>query len=84
MSTKNDPAYPTWSNVQRWNDNTGHYEDFWVAQDGMTKLEWFAGMAMLGMCASNSATYNRAAPDMIAAWAFDQAEAMIAELEKRK
>jgi hypothetical protein len=75
--SKNDPAFPYWSNVQQFNDEFGKYEDLWVAQDGLTKLEWFAGQALKALKVE---PYSDAA---MAIAAVNLAEAVIAELERR-
>ena len=61
--SKNDPAFPV--------EPFEHY--------GLTKLEWFAGMALQTL----RIPYAEQA-DAAARMAFDVAEAMLAESEKRK
>lgn len=43
---------------------------------GMTRRQWFAGMAMQGILAADPAL--RIKPDVIASWAYEQADAMLA------
>lgn len=52
----------------------------------MTMLDWYAGMAMQGLLASNSPSpHNRDDPrETLAKTAFLVAEAMIAQAEKRR
>ena len=72
MSPKNDPAFPLIAHDRRC--------DNWCCEgehQGITKLEWFAGMALTGINMNN-------APILIAEFAYSVAEAMIAESEKRK
>ena len=66
---KNDPAFPV--------EPFEHY--------GLTKLEWFAGMALNGMLSNRFLTerYSTKGADM-AKEAFDYADDMLAESEKRK
>ena len=56
----NDPAFP--------NDSTG--------DEGLTKREWFAGMALQGILASHPGYVNNEA-DKMAAAAFRMADTMI-------
>jgi len=72
MSAKTDPAFPFVVNDRSLNK---------YAMCGLTKLEWFAGMALQGLLADGSRIdlYTN-----IAKASFDLAEAMIAEREKRK
>ena len=67
MSTKNDPAFPT---------------EFSTAEfcAGLTKLEWFAGMALAAY--ADSDMWSRYAE--LAEHCFKCAEAMLAESERRK
>lgn len=55
--------------------------------EGLTRLEWFAGMALQGLLAMASGA-NSEPPDdfgeMTVGAAFDLAEAMVAEAEKRR
>jgi len=69
---QNDPAFPIESRT-----------DFY--QQGLTKLEWFAGMALNGMLSNRFLTerYSTKGADM-AKEAFDYADDMLAESEKRK
>lgn len=62
--SKNDPAFPT----------SGQYRDL-----GLTKLEWFAGMALAGLVVDNPGESK----ETISRWAFDLAEAMLAEADRR-
>jgi len=79
MSKKNDPAFPT----PHLTNANGDVQ--WGAP-GISRLEWFAGMALQGLLA---ATVAKRAP--FANWqqtathdAYRLAEAMIAESEKRE
>lgn len=76
--SNNDPAFPHLHNsCQRVNDT-----EHWT---GLTKLEWFAGMALNGMLSNRFLTerYSTKGADM-AKEAFDYADDMLAESEKRK
>jgi len=50
------------------------------SQDGMSLLEFYAGQALVGMLNHGDAYKN---PDKAAVWAFEQAEVMVKEAEKR-
>jgi len=70
MSTRNDPAFPV-IGVAEWHN-----------YPGMTKLEWFAGMAMQGMLANSGLDTDT--DSEVISWSFNLAEGMIAESERRK
>lgn len=78
---KNDPAFPRSAHDANYNNWCGHGSEF---VGGLTKLEWFAGMALQAMTELHP-TYNTGPCNQSAATrAFDLAEAMIIESEKRK
>lgn len=52
-----------------------------ISEGGMTMLEWYAGQAMQGIL--TTAPGMRATPSKMAEVAFNLAEAMVAEYEKR-
>lgn len=74
MSKANEPAYP--------NELAAPTNDGYLSTCGLTKREYFAGLAMQGML---SGEYREATPDQ-AKWvsknAVEQADALLAELEK--
>lgn len=75
MSKGKEPAYPS-------NDKTGM--DYTINHGGLTKRELFAAMAMQGLCA-NPETYaaaSNASEDEIARWSVQQADALLAALER--
>ena len=52
-------------------------------QSGMSLLEYFAGKALVGLlCNPNDEAFNN--PVRTAEWSYDQADAMIAERNKRR
>lgn len=56
----------------------------WVSSEGepgMTMREWFAGMALQGLCAHDGPPYSE---DEIAEIAVGMADALLAELRKEK
>lgn len=81
MSTKNYPAFPV--EYKHWE----HLDPPHIL--GLTKLEWFAGMALQGMLAyshinPNSGNFvENCSIEQAAQCAFSYAEAMITEGEKR-
>lgn len=72
MSDYSGPAFPTVMHAQE-------YQTYTV--EGITKREWFAGMAMQGLCATEQGYVNLDQSD-VAGLAVLQADAMIAELAK--
>lgn len=68
---KNEPAFP----ISIGSQNTYGYTGL-----GLTKLEYFAAMAMQGIRSNNSLNGN---DNELAQAAFDIAEAMLKESEKR-
>jgi len=70
---KNEPAFPT-NKLQSNKDG----EVRQVYCHGLTKLEWFAGMALSGLMAKG---HNR---EYAAGTSFDRAEAMLKESERRQ
>lgn len=81
METKNDPAFPITIDAISF----GNKE---FPMQGLTKLEWFAGMIAQGMAASRywaeNVNNDSATMRAFAFQAFFAAEAMLAESEKRK
>jgi len=72
MSKDNSgPAFPTFPNWQ-----SGDY----AVRGGLTKREWFAGMALMGYCA----TKLQISSENVAKWCFDDADAMIAESNREQ
>ena len=67
------PAFPT--DFHPSNDPEGLFR-------GMCLLDWFAGQALIGVLASDTRQEIKNAD--AAAWSYDQAEAMLAEREKRR
>lgn len=65
---KNESVFPT------TNPETG------IAYGGLTKREWFAGLAMQGLCANSIAGKHRI-PNNLVREALEYADALIAELE---
>lgn len=53
----------------------------WDGNDGMTMREWYAGMALQGILAACTGETNLIKSPTAARWAFDYADAMLAEAE---
>jgi hypothetical protein len=79
MATKKDggPAFPT--KRKEWDCCLNRSE--WTMVEGLTKRQWYAGLAMQGIITSESYTAIKS-PVLIAELAFVVADAMIAEGEK--
>ncbi len=79
---KNDPAFPTQVEYQYCDKGHGDWKNATATYGGVTKLELFAGLAMLGMLAnSDKELISQSTDDKIAQWAVTQAEALIKQLE---
>jgi len=50
------------------------------AQEGMSLLDWFAGMALIGILANSSQIVEE---KLASSWAYEYAEAMLKEREKQ-
>jgi hypothetical protein len=74
MTNMNDggPAYPGLV-FAGWHPAKGNE---WVPSGGMTLRDWFAGMALIGVALGENTPKSVA---MAATWAYEQADAMIAE-----
>lgn len=74
------PAYP----VTQWNNDTESYQ----IMGGMSLRDHFAGLAMQGMYANPGFTLVEdpaiTVEDQIAEFAYKQADAMLAELERER
>lgn len=53
-----------------------------VYHAGMTLRDWFAGQALAGLAGNSHDECYRAPPDKHAEWAYQEAEAMLAERAK--
>lgn len=73
MTPPNDPAFPVVCQ-----DFSGHR----VCGAGLTKREWFAGMALQGVIASFSNNFNVADPQDTAKTVLKFADALLAELSR--
>jgi hypothetical protein len=73
----NDAAFPGEKNIRYGQPND--------CNEGLTKREYFAGLAMQGILAgqySTGAADWNAGCDTLAGWSVDIADALLAELEK--
>ena len=69
------PAYP-----HSFEDTIGHPN--WLQSQGMTLRDWFAGQAIMGLCADPSNHELFDGPDDAAENAYAIADAMLAERSK--
>jgi len=51
------------------------------SQEGMSLLDWFAGMALIGILANSSQIVEE---KLASSWAYEYADAMLKEREKRE
>lgn len=85
MSTSkgNEPAFPRLEHVKHGNFSEARY--VWETHGGLTKREYFAGLAMQGLLANLTDLRNQGFKyDDIEEFAVIRADALIAELEKQK
>ena len=78
--SKNDPAFPVTPEFRAPYTEHGGFEN--VTYSGLTKREWFAGMALAGIAASNFRMNPKHDPEtLIVKTAYLLADAMLAESE---
>lgn len=65
---------------EEWNNDRNEYEI--VTHGGLTKREWFAGMALQGAIASFAGSESVPTPERFAEIAYAQADAMLAARRK--
>jgi hypothetical protein len=70
----NPPAFPTHHNVH------DPRSDGFLSESGMTLRDWFAGMALQGLCSSGRASEYKTSE--ISDAAYSLADSMLAEREK--
>lgn len=79
---RNEPAFP--SDVKAFNKkgnpDFGQVSIVELKYSGLTKLEWFAGMAMSELAHPEAQVRD---VNLYAKWVFDLAEAMLEESERR-
>lgn len=69
--------------TQQTNGNDSIHNSEQGVQDGLTKREYFAAMAMQGICA-NSSLAEISSYNSFAEWSVKQADALIEALNKEK
>lgn len=74
------PAMPCDEIILR--DNNGDLHGCPVTGSGLTKLEYFAGLAMQGLCSKSHAPDTLATVDKVAAVSVEMAKSLLAQLEK--
>jgi len=78
---KNEPAFPNVKyNFRKNPDPKGYEPEFYDISTGLTKREYFAGLAMQGLCA-NSSTYDWPIKD-VSSISIKFANSLIKELSK--
>lgn len=60
----------------------GDSKDYQVPMNGLTKREYFASIAMQGLCSDRHCSDTQGSPEMIAGMAVACADALILELNK--
>lgn len=78
--SKNDPAFPSFEEHWIFSDNKQDYIAHMYPVGGVSKLEYFAAMALTGLLSDpdRSGSFNT-----YVSYAFDIAVTMVAEAEKR-
>lgn len=84
MSKGNEPAF---ASVWKPSEQQAHWGHKEVMHSGLTKREYFAGLAMQGLCANGAwlqaaIEHSTDVPGAVADAARDIADALLAELEK--
>lgn len=78
MSNANEPAYPAIETRPAYDDDRNLYAATYSV-GGLTKREYFAAMAMQGLCYQSPVSWSSR---NIAAVAVQNADAILAELER--
>ena len=76
-SKQGGPAFPSKVPFEHWGD----------PNQGMSLRDWFAGMALQGLCASDTDRFDKSSllvQHALAAIAYDHADAMLAERDRGK
>jgi hypothetical protein len=82
MGKRDEPAFPVMEPFEKFNDETGTYVEYHAPVDGLSKREYFAGLAMQGMQQDTMYDAGRATPEQRARLAVIEADALLAALEK--
>lgn len=77
----NSSAFPSMENFEKFNDDTGIYVDNYLPVGGLTKREYFAGLAMQGYISAGS--QGMPGPVQISNLAVTTADFLMKELEKK-
>ncbi len=83
MKDNGGPAFAT-SSTKAWDKNSHEYEDS-EGQEGMSLRDWFAGMALTGLCMAHDKDAGLNRREFLEAYpeaSYALADAMIAEREK--
>ena len=81
MENKNQPAFPPSKEMCEMPNGENNIEQY---PFGLTKREYFAAMAMQGICASGANDFNTDHVQQIAEIAVKQADALLTALDKTK
>jgi hypothetical protein len=81
--SKNDPAFPQVDVIASGQGGVIDLRPNFRPTPGLTKLEWFAAMALQGMCAGKDFSKPVDCVEL-SQFAFAVAEFMVKEAEKRK
>lgn len=81
MSNVDEPAFPSLQTFERFNDDLGKYEDYTLPAGGVTKREYFAGLAMQALVSTYTISRDEVTIGT-AETAVRYADALLAELEK--
>jgi hypothetical protein len=75
----NESAFPSWTMLEQFDDEVGRYVKIPVTIDGLTKREWFAGLAVQSVTLNQYGNFETVAKKAVAI-----ADALLAELSKEE
>jgi hypothetical protein len=78
MTNPNDPAF---YDASEMDVKPEHIAKGWKYRPGLSKREYFAAMAMQGLCASSDTSVPQ---DILIGWSVGMADALIAALNKEE
>lgn len=86
MNKADEPAFPGLQTFQKYDDDQGRYVEHTLPSGGLTKREYFAGLAMQAIATphfSEKTEFMESLPKCVAFAAVQCADALLKELDKK-